>query len=281
MRFMSRRGFLAASGVALTGGVGSLIWTFGVEPEWIEITRRTLPVRGLPEPLAGRTLVQLSDIHVGPRVSDEYVFEVFARVKALRPDFVVYTGDFTSYHDDVFRHAEHMYRDLPRGALGTIGILGNHDYGVDWAQPEVGVRIAHILSEAGMTVLRNQTVNVAGLQFTGMDDLWAGQFDAARALASRDPAVPGIVLSHNPDTADLPGWHGYEGWVLCGHTHGGQCKPPFLPPPVLPVRNKRYSAGAFDLGGSRQMYISRGVGHVLKVRFNVRPEVTVFDLVSA
>jgi uncharacterized protein len=35
------------------------------------------------------------------------------------------------------------------------------------------------------------------------------------------------------------------------------------------------------LDGGRRMYISRGVGHLLQVRFNVRPEVTVFELRSA
>ena len=73
-------------------------------------------------------------------------------------------------------------------------------------------------------------------------------------------------------------WEGYEGWILSGHTHGGQCKAPFLPPPLLPVRNRRYTAGEFALDGNRQLYISRGVGHLLQVRFNVRPEVTAFEL---
>jgi hypothetical protein len=47
------------------------------------------------------------------------------------------------------------------------------------------------------------------------------------------------------------------------------------------VKNRRYTAGEFELTGGRRMYISRGVGHVLQVRFNVRPEVTVFHLQAA
>jgi hypothetical protein len=43
-------------------------------------------------------------------------------------------------------------------------------------------------------------------------------------------------------------------------------------------RLRRYTAGEFVLTGNRRMYISRGVGHLLQVRFNVRPEVTVFEL---
>ena len=55
-------------------------------------------------------------------------------------------------------------------------------------------------------------------------------------------------------------------------------KPPFLPPPVLPVRNKRYTSGEFSLGNGRFMYINRGLGHLIEARFNVRPELTLFTL---
>jgi predicted MPP superfamily phosphohydrolase len=47
---------------------------------------------------------------------------------------------------------------------------------------------------------------------------------------------------------------------------------------VLPVRNKRYTAGEFVVGDGRRMYINRGLGHLLQVRFNVRPEMTLFTL---
>lgn len=69
--------------------------------------------------------------------------------------------------------------------------------------------------------------------------------------------------------------------MLAGHTHGGQCKAPFLPPPVLPVKNKRYTSGEFALDRGRCLCFNRGVGTYLPVRFNVRPEVTVFTLSAA
>jgi hypothetical protein len=71
---------------------------------------------------------------------------------------------------------------------------------------------------------------------------------------------------------------GVRGWVLAGHTHGGQVKPPFLPSPVLLVRNKRYAAGEFSLEAARTMYVDRGLGRFFRLRFNVRPEMTPFTL---
>ena len=118
-------------------------------------------------------------------------------------------------------------------------------------------------------------------QFAGIDDFWGVNFEPRRALARLDRDRPGVVLCHNPDVADLPLWDGCRGWMLSGHTHGGQCKPPFLPPPFLPVKNPRYVAGAYDLGPGRRLYINRGVGHLRRARFNARPEVTVHTLVPA
>jgi len=138
--------------------------------------------------------------------------------------------------------------------------------------------VVDTVQQFGITVLRNDISDVEGLQIVGLDDLWAKQFHAAPVLARLESRRAAVVLSHNPDTVDQPVWSGYEGWILSGHTHGGQCKPPFLPPPLIPVQNRRYTAGEFALTGNRQLYINRGVGHLLPVRFNVRPEVTVFEL---
>lgn len=273
----SRRAFLAACGSTLAGAGGLGFYTSRIEPHWLEFVKHRLPVRALPAPLAGRTLLQISDVHAGA-VDDDYVIDAFTRAAALAPDIVVFTGDFITYHAGAIGQARRAYRHFPRGRLATVGILGNHDYGPDWAHPEIAGQVVKMATSLGITVLRNQSTVVEGLHVVGFDDWWAHRFDLSAALPGLSRGLPAIVLSHNPDTADLPGWNSFDGWILAGHTHGGQCKPPFLPPPVLPVRNKRYTSGAFDLSGGRRMYISRGVGHFLKVRFNARPEITLHEL---
>ncbi|MFL6116022.1 MAG: metallophosphoesterase [Catenulispora sp.] len=272
----SRRTFLRR-GLAAAGAVTGF-YTWRIEPHWVEFVARPLPVINLPPALSGKRLVQLSDVHVGPHVDDDYVLGVFDRVRALAPDIVVYTGDFTSWEPDIVPHARRIYAHAPRGAMATLGIFGNHDYGPGWRYPEYAAALVAPLAEGGIRTLRNESVDVAGLDIIGLDDWWSKQFRPAEALAHRDRQKPAIVLSHNPDTADLPGWFGYEGWILAGHTHGGQCKAPFFDPPFLPVRNRRYTAGEFDLGDGRRLYINRGLGYHRRVRFNVRPEITAFTL---
>jgi uncharacterized protein len=278
---ITRRRFLRVSLAATSSGLGVGLYAWQVEPHWLEFVSRPLPIRNLPRGLVGRLLAQLSDIHVGPQVADHYVLETFRRVAAVAPDIIAYTGDFTTYHPNVFAHAERIYEHLPRGRMATVGILGNHDYGLRWSELRIAARLSDQLRALGVLILRNEVTEIAGLQVVGMDDLWARRFDPVAAFARFDPKRPALVLSHNPDTADLAGWENYQGWILSGHTHGGQCKPPFLPPPMLPVKNRRYTAGEFQLNGERRLYINRGIGHLLQVRFNVRPEVTLFELQPA
>ena len=274
---ITRRRFITM--LAATPVLASL-YSWRIEPSWTDYVRLKLPIGGLPEKLEGRSLVHLSDIHIGDQVDPEYLAGVFAAVSRIQPDLVVYTGDFITYGGpETLVRLERLTDRFPHGKLGTVAVLGNHDYGKNWRQGEVADDVARIVSRAGCVVLRNQVAQVAGLNIGGLDDLWANRLQLAPCVTMLK--APALVLNHNPDACDLTGWDDYKGWILSGHTHGGQCRPPFLPPPILPVKNRRYTAGAYDLGDGRSLYINRGLGHLLRARFNVRPEVTIFKLTRA
>jgi predicted MPP superfamily phosphohydrolase len=307
---LSRRRFVILGGTALAGAAGAGLYAWQVEPHWVEIVREPMPLEHLSDHLVGKTLLQLSDIHVGPRVDSSYLIRELRRAQDLAPDFVAITGDFVSYRTArEYRELARLLAHLPRGRLATVAALGNHDYGFGWRELDVADQVASVVADAGAIVLRNQALMTRGLQFVGLGDLWspefgpfgerarghmthpgsdtagdmtAGQAGGAHATLTRlAPNQPTIILAHNPDAQDLPIWDGVRAWVLAGHTHGGQVKPPFLPPPVLPVRNKRYTAGRFVVGPGRTLYINRGLGHLIQVRFNVRPEMTLFTLERA
>jgi len=278
---LSRRRFLALGGAALASGLGVGLYSWQVEPHWVEVVRRPLSFPNLPPALAGRTLLQLSDLHVGHRVDSDYLIRSLQHAAALAPDFVAITGDFVSYRSArEYGELARVLQAMPRGRIATVAALGNHDYGFGWRQMDVANEVTRVVTDAGALVLRNERRTLGGIQFVGLGDLWSPEFDpgAAATLRTVQPVLPTIVLAHNPDAQDLSIWNGVQSWVLAGHTHGGQVKPPFLPPPVLPVRNKRYTAGEFVVGDGRRLYINRGLGHLLQVRFNVRPEMTLFTL---
>ena len=264
--------------IGICGGAATLGYTAVVEPFFLELVERELPVAHLPDSLKGKTLVQISDMHVSARVSSDFLIESLDRVAALKPDIVVYTGDFVTLDEGTERGMAEVFPHLPTGRIGSAAILGNHDYGVNWADESWAEKITAALGKAGIPVLCNAVLDIGGLQILGLGDLWAEKFDLAAGLSALAPGKAALALAHNPDSLDEGDWSSYQGWILAGHTHGGQCKPPFLPPPLLPVTNKRYTAGHLPLSGGRDLYINRALGYLHQVRFNVRPEITVFTL---
>jgi len=270
-----KRTFLGTIGLGVVGG----LYAWQIEPFWLEFVKIKMPVKNLPQNLDGKTLMQISDIHIGNRFDYQFIIDSFKKAQDFNPDFVVYTGDYVSYEDsDQFDQLNEVLKYFVKGKLGTIGILGNHDYGKNWAQQEVADKISSQLNNSGIVVLKNQEKEFGGLNFIGFDDYWALNFSPEKIMTKYDKSKANIVLCHNPDVCDLDVWNGYKGWILSGHTHGGQVKPPFLEPPMLPVKNKKYSSGEIDLGDGRNLYINRAIGHLWQVRLNVRPEITLFEL---
>jgi predicted MPP superfamily phosphohydrolase len=277
---VQRRKFLRNT-IITSIGVGLLgsIYSWQIEPFWLEFVKVKMPIKNLPKELIGKTVMQISDVHVGNRFNYEYIIDSFKKAHLYNPDFVVYTGDFVSYETlEQFDQLEKVFKHVVHGKLGTAGILGNHDYGLDWLKPDVADKISSILDKAGVTILRNEEMSFSGLNIIGIDDYWGTNFNPVKIMNNYDDKKANLVLCHNPDVCDLNVWNNYKGWILAGHTHGGQVKPPFLNPPLLPVKNKRYSSGEIDLHDGRTLYINRALGNIHQVRFNVRPEITLFEL---
>jgi predicted MPP superfamily phosphohydrolase len=278
-RRLTRRRFLLGSASAAFA-VG--VYTWRIEPHWVTVVRHDMPVCNLPSEWDGRTLAQISDLHICPRVDSDYLGACLRKVSALQPDIVVVTGDFVSQASrERAEEVVRVFENLAAPPLGCFATFGNHDYGERWSDMTVADHLEKRLAGTGIKVLRNASADVRGLRIAGVDDLWSPNFRPREVLPTLRAEEPAIVLCHNPDAADGQIWGDFRGWILSGHTHGGQCKPPFLPPPLLPVLNKRYTSGEFDLGDGRTLYINRGLGHLLRVRFNVRPEITLFTLRKA
>jgi uncharacterized protein len=277
---MRRRTFIAGAGASLVGLVSYAHW---LEPFWLDVTHHDLPVRSLPQSLIGKTLLHLSDLHIGPLVDTDYLHRVWAAGRALNPDLVMYTGDWVSWRGPTqLTQLESHLPLVPRGRMATLSVLGNHDYGYQWSELLVAGDVADRVSAAGIRMLRNESMEIDGCFVAGVDDYWSPMAKPEQALAKWKPGTPSLVLNHNPDCLDeRERWHGYDGYVLAGHTHGGQCRSPFLAPPLIPVKNKQYTSGEIALPDGRRVYISRGVGFNVQIRCNVRPEITLFTLQRA
>lgn len=284
---LTRRAFLTRGclGGLAASALGTAYARY-VEPFWPVLERVPMDLPRLDPALEGLRLIQLSDLHISSRRSADYLRDQFRRCQELTPDLVVLTGDFITHGDRRWSDEFAALLSVLRAPLGVFAVLGNHDYGV-YSPARVprgqGIadRVCQVLVRCGVTVLRNEsrvlTTGGAPLQLAGLDDLWGGFCDPDQAFADVDPETPTITLAHNPDAVDCLRDKPCD-WILCGHTHGGQVRIPFYGAPILPVRNRQYDAGLFDVAGKR-LYVNRGLGYLRQVRFNCRPEITEFTLV--
>jgi uncharacterized protein len=278
---MNRRKFIRNSSLVL-GAFATGFYTYAYEPYHLEFTKQPMPIKSLPDFWQGKTIMQISDLHFGKDVSRTYLIDAFGASKKFNPDIVVYTGDFVSYEDEAqVKALQELMSFAPKGKTLTCGVLGNHDYGSSFHDHNVSVLVQNALEANGIKILRNETIQNDGLIVFGVEDFWGPNFSKIEVAEAISKSQAHIVLCHNPDVADLKLWGNYSNWILSGHTHGGQCKPPFLPPPLLPVQNKKYTAGKFELSNDRKLYINRALGNLNHIRFNVRPEITIFKLIQA
>jgi uncharacterized protein len=238
-----------------------------------------VPIAALPEALAGFTIVQLSDIHVGPTIKRGYLSAIVRRVNALDADVVTITGDVID--GSVERLREHVapLAEL-RSRHGTYCVTGNHEYyhGVEaWVQE---------WRRLGLHVLLNQN-NVLHhdgerLLIGGVTDYNGHHFDAVHRsdpMAAASTAIPvalKILLAHQPRSAALAADAGFD-VQLSGHTHGGQ----FLPWNFFVPLQQPFVAGLKRLN-TLWVYTSRGTGYWgPPLRFLAPSEITRLRLVPA
>lgn len=261
-----------------------------------------VPIRDLPPSLHGKVIAQLSDFHYdGQRLSDRMLANAIAAITQLNPDLVVLTGDFvTNVPDPIHQLATHL-SPLAQ-AYPTLAILGNHD---NW-YPAADATITQALTQVGATVLRNQIAYPLGpdLPIVGLIDYYHADF-SLDILNQLPPQVPRIVLSHNPDTAELMlPWR--VDLQLSGHTHGGQIVipgwgnlaerwftlrknlPKFIRKSKLPYISDRcasvFNHWEWAMGlhqvGQNTLYVNRGLGTYAPGRFFCNPELTAITLTA-
>lgn len=255
-----------------------------VEPTWLELNLHEVPIADLQPAFSGLRIVQMSDFHCGHQVTPAYLGEAVELAQAQAPDVVVLTGDFI--HKG-FDHIEAVARVLGRlhAPLGVFAVLGNHDFSVRNA---LGIRryrhlhraVASALTAQKIRVLHNETVTLTRgggrLHLTGVEDLWSRVCDLDRACHGSCATVPRVILAHNPFTIEQLAGRRCD-LMLSGHTHGGQVNLPGLGRVGLSPKARRFAAGMYHHHNTI-LYVNKGVGFGVRMRYRVRPEVAVLVL---
>lgn len=251
------------------------LYARGVQNALSPVVRRVpMYLDDLPAAFDGFEILHLSDFHID---EIEGLAEALAPVlRGLRPDICVMTGD---YRFEISGPCEEAYRrmGLVLSAIstrfGTIGILGNHD----------AAEMAFRFERMNVRMLINEAVELrnggSSLWFAGLDD----SFDYRCAdLSKALDAIPGdafrILLAHSPEMYREASDLGVR-LYLCGHTHAGQIRLPFLGAVKKNAAVPRaFVQGAWTYRAMRG-YTSWGTGcSTLPVRFNCPPEIAIIQL---
>jgi len=278
---LTRRAFLTRGAFGASGlfGGGAMLSLFG-ERNRPRVYQVPIAIPNLPRELNGLRICQISDLHRGPLITEQYLRAAVERVNGLRPDLTVVTGDFVS---DSNRYAESCAAALAplRAPLGVYGVLGNHDY---WTE-DVG-KVTDALTRTGMQMLTNRSVRLRTRDrdwwLCGADDGWAGKPDLGLALQDVPTGAFKMLLWHEPDLADQAARHGVP-LQLSGHSHGGQCLLPGRRPLVGPLHGTKYPVGLRQVENSTtQVYTNVGLGVIWPpIRINCPPEISLITLSAA
>ncbi len=225
----------------------------------VEVRRVRVRLARLPRAQHGLSIVQITDLHVGPTIGRDIVEDVVGRTNALAPDIIAITGDLVDGSVSALRDAVQPLANL-RARHGVFFVTGNHEYFSDanaWLKelPRLGIR-----------VLGNERVSIgegdASFDLGGIEDRTAHQYGGlspkaalARALDGRDSTRELVLLAHQPRSLLDAAAFGI-GLQISGHTHGGQIWPfGYL------VRLQQGFWPGLHRHGEAQIYVSRGTGY--------------------
>jgi len=265
-------------------GTAAFIWGYFIEPFRLSLTAVMTFTDRLPLGTEPLRVLHISDLHV-ERLTDRET-KVLELAREAKPDLIVISGDYVnlSYNRDpeTLRQVRHLLCQLsaPHGIYATLG------------SPPVDLRetVAPIFDGLHhITLLRHgwqqvEMGNGRSLTVLGMDcshDLPVDAGRLARLVSAAPGDAPQLLVYHSPELMPEAANHDIDLYV-CGHTHGGQVRLPFLGPIFTSSQlGRRFVMGLYKIGRTT-LYVSRGIGleglSAPRVRFMCPPEMTLITI---
>lgn len=249
-------------------GAAAIAYGVWVEPRRLTVRSLTLSSAKLTAPVR---LVHLSDPHVGSWGALEE--SVLAAVREARPDAILLTGDYAQFPQPEAGAVERLLAGLAAIAPAYASI-GNGELLIPLHETFRAQGFEWLLNDRRDLDLGGARLRVTGVVPGDEAAFW-------RLGQGQDRAAFSIALYHYPDLVPELGSFPYD-LTLCGHTHGGQIRLPWLGALVSMSRaGTRFARGLF-LRGGRAAYVTQGVGcesfGLPKMRFLCPPEIVVLSL---
>ena len=278
--------------VVALAGLACVAYGVLVERRWYRSA--AYRVAALPPGGSGSlTVLHLSDLHFV--VGDERKARFVASLP--RADVCVVTGDILGEPAAVEDSVEAL-RPV-RGRVASYFVLGSNDYYAP--QPlnyfgyfrkrrrhRTGRRsragdLRSRLESDGWVYLANRKAALSkdglSVEVAGLDDPHIERHDLRVAIRAH-PGSLGLAVVHSPDPVPELVGMGYD-LVLCGHTHGGQVRLPFVGAIVTNSTIPRRLCTGLSRFGRSYLHVSPGLGtsKFAPFRFLCRPEATLIELI--
>jgi len=225
-------------------------------------------------------IVQITDPHLGPFMSERRLRDICQRAVDQRPDLILLTGDFLTVESQ--KSADPLARALaPLSAMKgqVFACFGNHDHEC----PEL---VDDALRRADVELLLDRAVDVdlewGKVQIVGADHRYRKREEALQTLARTNPREPDrlrLWLLHDPGAFHcIP--EGEADLVFSGHTHGGHVGllSLGLPHTIVSAATSMPDHGVWARGRDR-LYVHRGTGHYgFPLRVGVPAEESVLEI---
>ncbi len=272
-----RRAVLRAVGTAaLASPVAAVGFAILVERTRFRLREIDLRIPGLPKDLENLRLVQISDIHLSPFLSERDLERAVAMANETRAHVALVTGDLVTTYSDPLESCLRALARL-RADAGVLGCLGNHEI---FAQCEDDAE--RLGARRGIRFLRGRSESLrfgeAWINFAGVDYQPIRSPYLIGAARLRRPGQVNVLLSHNPDVFPVAARQRWD-LTISGHTHGGQVTVEFLHQYLNVARFfTPFVYGSYQLGPS-SLYVTRGIGTVgIPLRFGAPPEIAMIRL---
>lgn len=216
-KFIYRRGMvaLAASIVLSCYGMynakNTLITTYNVE---------------INKDFRDKSLMVVSDIHLGTIVSKTDLTKISNHARTIDPDAIILLGDIfdESTTQDEVDYAINAFSNLA-SKYPIYFVEGNHEIGFQGGSPLKEFDLINRLKNSGVNVLLDEKVMLDDIYLIGRKDYVVKKRKSLKAI-TRDieQDKPLILLDHQPKSYKKNAKLGID-LQLSGHTHAGQIFP--------------------------------------------------------
>lgn len=185
-----------------------------------EVVQITVPLKNLPAIWNEKSIVFVSDLHLGHVHGTAFLEKIIAKINALHPEAVIIGGDLFDGSPMPTDSVSEALRGL-RVPSGSYFVTGNHEQFRDDTVFLKAIRAGNV------RVLDNEAVELHGILLAGVDDYGTRTPELLRSALTKiakPVEMPGILIKHVPSKLVIAADAGYD-FSLSGHTHNGQMFP--------------------------------------------------------